>query len=288
MSDANDLSYIRDHLYYKSEKLWWLTFSMALGIQIFSLIAIWINHTVLLSIVGLIALTIPIAIAWIREQAGGISGKADKCRRLILYSDGLGEPISKEDLAILRTWAIGDRTRKPSFIPPYYASMLPPGPNRLADIMTESAFFTEYLADKVVTRLSIVLGLSAIIVIVMLYASATIFTDQKSITNIMAPIAKSAASVIALLISGDIALLDKKYHALRGAACNAVSRCARMRNDSGATVQEVLQAVEDYNVILAKSPPIPRYMYEKYKQELNNAYRASHWWNVREVEQNES
>jgi len=87
-----------------------------LGAQLSSLIAVLINQSLVLAIAGFLALVAPIGVVWLREWASMLTQQADKCRRLILYADGLGEEISKEDLATVRSWTTAIQLKAEPFI----------------------------------------------------------------------------------------------------------------------------------------------------------------------------
>ncbi len=141
MSTPKDLLDIRNHLYDRSERLWWITIWLAICTQVLAVLAVWKNNTVFLAIVGLISLMSPIAINWIREQAEGLTIKADKCRRLILYADGLGGTITKAEIASVRACVMGWTLKDAPFVSPYYSSDKPKGPNQLSRHSERVSFF---------------------------------------------------------------------------------------------------------------------------------------------------
>lgn len=272
VASLKDLPDIRNHLYDKAEKLWWWSLYITLGAQLSSLIAVLINKALILTITGFLALIAPIGVAWLREWAGTLTQQADKCRRLILYADGLGEEISKEDLATVRSWTTGIQLKAAPFTRPYYASNLPNGSNRLVDIVAESAYFTSYLAGRVAGYLLIILAVSALVVISILYFSTAVSNS----TNITITIAKSAISAVAFLLAGDVFLLCKKYSDLKVKAEETFKVCAALRDKPQLSLYQAMQTVEDYHLVLIQSPPIPFKLYFKYRDPLNSAYQESY------------
>lgn len=271
-----ELENIRNHLYDQAENLWWISLWIAIGIPLVSLIVTWIDNNKLMPVVGPIAVISPIVITWLREKAAEIISKADKCRRLILYANGLGQEIPKHEIASVRAWTIGKSLKETAFTPPYYSSKLKAGPNRLADIVAESAFFTHQLVEKINFRLKLIFRLSLISVVGILYFSNIFVVDSLKQISLISIIAKSVAIVIAFLISGDFWLLIKKYSDVGSSAKEIFAKCVKMREDSNLEEKDILQIVEDYNIALLQNPPIPRSFYKKYKDELNNVYRESH------------
>lgn len=274
--DMKELSDIRNYLYEQAENLWWASLWVAIGTPLLSLVAMWADNIVFMTILGFLAVISPIAIAWFREQATDITSKADKCRRLILYADGLGQEIAKHEIASVRAWTIGKSLKKTPFVAPYYSSRLEASPNRLADIVAESAFFTHQLVERVNFWLKLILSLSLILVIGILYISNPFVINNLKQANLLSTVAKSAATVIALLISGDFLLLIKKYSNLSSSAKEIFTKCVKMRDDNNLREKDILQIVEDYNIALLQNPPIPRRFYREYKDELNKIYRESH------------
>lgn len=272
MTISKDLPDIRNHLYDEAEKLWWRSLYLTLAAQLSSLIAVIFNKTWILAIAGLLALTSPIGVVWLREWANTHSQKADKCRRLILYSDGLGEEIPREDLATIRASTTGIQLKNAPFIRPYYASNIPMGSNRLVDIIAESAYFTCQLAGKAAEYLLIIFTISVLGLIGILYISITVPSSE----SIVIVVVKSAISAISFFLAGDIFLLWKKYSDLKAQANETFKICAILRDKSQLSLSQAMQTVEDYHLVLAQSPPIPFNLYIKYQDSLNRAYQESY------------
>jgi hypothetical protein len=272
MTISKDLPDIRNHLYDEAEKLWWRSLYLTLGAQLSSLIAVIFNETWILAIAGLLALVSPIGVVWLREWASTHSQRADKCRRLILYSDGLGEEIPREDLATIRAWTTGIQLENAPFIRPYYASNIPIGSNRLVDIIAESAYFTCHLAGKAAGYLQIIFATSALGLISILYISISVPSSE----SIVIVVAKSAISAISFFLAGDIFFLWKKYSDLKAQANETFKICAILRDESQLSLSQAMQTVEDYHLVLVQSPPIPFNLYIKYQDSLNRAYQESY------------
>ncbi|PSF33878.1 hypothetical protein C7H19_19335 [Aphanothece hegewaldii CCALA 016] len=272
MNNLKDLPDIRNHLYDEAEKLWWWSIYLNLGAQFSSLIVVLINKAWVLAIAGFLALVAPIVVIWLRESASTFTQQADKCRRLILYADGLGEEISKDDLATIRSWATGIQLKEAPFISPYYASNLPFGTLRLVDIVAESAYFTSHLAGKAVNYLKLICAISVIVLLSILFISISVLNSM----SIVIIIARVAILFTTFLLSGDTFLLLKKYTDLKVQANDTFKVCAKLRNESQLSLYQAMQMVEDYHLTLIQSPPIPLKLYLKYREHLNDAYRKSY------------
>lgn len=273
MTAPVDLADIRNHLYRVAEYWWVASIVIALMTLCAAFAALWIATPIFISIAGILSLLAPIAVTWTREVASTSLLRGDKCRRLILYADGLGRDIAPEDLAQVRAWTLGARLKEAPFVKPYYSSEKSPGPQRLADIMAESAFFTEHLARKLTTGLGIVFGAALAGACLVLYSAD--FGSQIPL-DVVLLLAKSAAVLVSFLLAGDFGLIAKKFNDLRNEAHQAFDRCARLRDTERANADEVRTVAEDYGVALLQAPPIPGWFYLIYRNALNNIYRESH------------
>ncbi|TSA07285.1 MAG: hypothetical protein D4R79_17800 [Comamonadaceae bacterium] len=275
MKNPATLSELRNHLCQVAEKRWlWSLYLAAIALFVAVGAAfsqqLWVGGTA-----GLVGVILPLAVAWLRETASGELLQCDKCRRLILYADGLGHDIPASQLLGVRAWGLGASLGPAPFTPPYYASKLPVGPRRLADIITESAFFTRALAGKVQFVLWIVVGVGVVAAVSALLLSD--FAKGSSSDSVLA-VAKSIGLFVAFLISGDTALLAKKYGDLERAAHLTFDRCARLRDEAAPSSEDVRAVAEDYGVALLQCPPIPSRLYLLYRDSLNDLYRDSHDW----------
>jgi hypothetical protein len=272
-SKLENLSDLRNYLYRRAEWLWQWSLIISLAALAIAVIGLWNDAPSSVSAAGLVAILVPVAVAWLRETATDLIVRGDKCRRLILYADGLGSQIEASELAEVHAWGLGVKLDAAPFIRPYYASTLPAGPKRLADILAESAFFTEQLAARLHAALWIafVLALGAsVTALVLANLASSIGTPGLTLA------AKTVAVFIGFLISGDFLVLAKKYGALREEGRHTFQRCARLRSLRVASADEVRGVADDYGVALLQCPPIPNWIYIHFRDALNDVYRASH------------
>lgn len=258
MGTPDTLSELRNHLYQLAEKRWTWSVCLAVCTLVASLIALFNQHPRVAAIAAAGGALLPVVVAWLRESASTALLHGDKCRRLILYADGLGQQIPASQLADVRSWSLGASLGPAPFTPPYYASKLPVGPRRLADITTESAFFTRALAGKVQTALWVAFGVTAAVVVAGLFLSD--FAKGTSVDTVLSA-SKAIGLFVAFLISGDAALLAKKYGDLEREAQRAFERCAMLRENTTPSAEDVRAVTEDYGVALLQCPPIPSWLY---------------------------
>lgn len=274
MTDQLDgLLNIRHFLYQRAQWLWQASLLLTLLTLLFTLVGFWIGAPTLVGAVGAAVVVLPIAVAWIRESATTLQLRADKCRRVILLAEGIDREIAPSMMAEIRGWVAGKELPPAPHVAPYYSSAMHPGPQRLADMLAESAFFTENVSGKLQTWLWIAFGISLGISI-----GALLVADLASVMATKAVLlgVKSVAVFIAFLISGDVALLAKKYGDLRVEARHTYQKGVQLRDSEDASMNDVSEVAEDYGVALLQAPPIPSWVYVLLREGLNQAYRASH------------
>lgn len=263
---------IRNHLYDKSEKRWLASVVVTLVVQLLAVASVLVNNQTFIVVSGLASLVGRLAVDWLREFARDFQRKADKCRRLILYADGLNQPLRRRDHADLRHWIAGQELQQAIFTPPYYQSTLDPSPQRLVDITGESAYFTRFLSEKTADLLNLLFIVPIILLASMLYAWPGFVTR----VSLLAAVSKAAAIIIAFLLSADVFLLRKQYIDLKDQADRTFRQCARLRNKEDLSIEKAMQVIEDYHLMLVESPPILSFLHKKYHDEINKAYRESH------------
>lgn len=266
-----DLPDIRNALYTRAEGLFWFSNSLLVLGHVLAVLLLNLKPEPFVLLASILIFAILIAIPWLREAESYFKGKADLCRRLILYADGLGRKIDDTDLMEIRSLAIGKKLSPAVFTPPYYASKLPVGPTRLADITAESAFFTGYIARKMFVFLCIALGASVLIVLGVFYA----MTQLMQATSLVASCARLAASTVAFLLSCDFAVQAKRYYDLWHASLSTVRRCTVLADNTPTTTDQALSAVEEYHLTVIQSPPLPDRLFRLYGDDINKVYRQT-------------
>jgi len=264
---------LRHHLYSKAGRLWGASVLLALAVPFISVFSLWSRNAVALSFAGVLALVLPVASVWIREHADGVLIQADKCRRLILFADSFGDEIPASQLAEMTAAGLGVTIGPAPALKPYYRSRFPVGPQRLADNVAESAFYTKELAARFKSLLLAISATASLLALVALSLS-DLLVSMSSTTIVAA--AKTVAVLAVFFVAGDVAILGKRFWDLSNDAKAAFDKCVRLRATAHATPEEVRDAVEDYRIALLQCAPVPTWWYERYKVELNRLYDESH------------
>jgi hypothetical protein len=211
-----------------------------------------------------------ISVIILRAWADDFTQKADKCRRLILYSDSLKSPIPNYELLTIRSWTTGIELQSAPFVTPYYYSRMNEGSKRLADNTAESAFYTQFLANKAFNCLLIIILISILLILSTIYFGAF---ESKPVFLV---------SIISILLSSDIIAIAKKYWDLRMSAKEAFKNCSNLIEQDSLSLENAMQTVEDYHLTLIQSPPIPLKLYLKYRNKVNELYQQSKVSNQRQ------
>ncbi|TAL78667.1 MAG: hypothetical protein EPN88_02095 [Bacteroidetes bacterium] len=255
--------------YGRSKKWWNIGFYLKCLLILISLVAIFAT-SMFATIIGFATLLIPISAFWVREKASNHYSQAEKVRRLLLLSDGLGIELPKLEIAQLEV-EIGtlDKNR-PLYTPPYYDSPLSTGPNRLADIIAESSFFTKNLSNSSAKLFGTIALLGFAIVVCSMY-----FLIQSNISQTNSQLsAKIVTLMIVFFIAGDFASHYLSYSGLSKVSEVILNKCDKLRNDQAIDINDIIRAMNDYDCALIKSPPIPDLLYTINRDKLNRAWRS--------------
>ena len=68
-------------------------------------------------------------------------------------------------------------------------------------------------------------------------------------------------------------MLIKQYNELYCEAKQVFVTTAKLLKMKKVSISEVMQIVENYNLLLASSPPIPGFLYKSRQTSLNQAYK---------------
>jgi len=262
MENVDELQNIRNQLFDQAELMWWWSLAISIFSQFLSLLTTIFSNLYFLYISGFAIISSPILVIVIREFANKLTQKADKCRRVILYSDSFQYSIPEHEILEMKSWLIGQQVKPAPFISPYYYSQSTGGSQRLIENIMESSFFTKFLANKMEDFLLIIFIAFLLITILIIYIGT--FESRPIVI----------ATLISFLLSSDIFNIYRKYSELKQAADFTFKGCPKLINaEEGLLVRDAMQQVEDYHIALIQSPPIPYKLYLYYRDEINKKYR---------------
>lgn len=260
---------IRNHLYDRAEKYWWASLLLGLMVQTASIFSSMIQNAVFTVIASTVLFFVPIVARWFQEKSRDDSLRALKCRLAILYSDAFGENIPSDISREIKSWVDEAKLSKAPFKRPYYDSKLSSGPNRLADIVSESAFWTYNLAENMRLIMFLYTGAYLLSALIVMY-----FLFQINLgTGVLIGLAKLVIALISLVFTSEAILLIKQYNELYSESKQVYKVTGKMISTSDLKTSEIMQIVEVYNILLISSPPIPGMIYKFRQESLNRAYK---------------
>ena len=213
---------------------------------------------------------VPIVCTALKRRGGASYDRGEKLRRLIVRSEGLGQAPSPVELAAAAADAPGFGSLDPEPLGSYYASTKPPGPQRLAHIVAESAMFTSRLARTSERLCFLAVGLGLTVGLLRLF----MFVAHPAGTPIDAERAAQAASmVLAFGFTTEFAGLMLGYTDLAEGARGTLDACGRLAEAADVQLDVVMAAVADYDLALAKGPPLSGIVYRFQRDFLDRAWK---------------
>ena len=260
---------IRNHLYGKAEEAWWWSLLLGFAVQIVSSISSVVKDATFTIIASTVLFFLPVVTRWLQENSKDNSLKAIKCRLAILYSDAFGKNIPQDVSREIKSWVDETKLSKAPFKRPYYDSKVKPGPSRLADIVSESAFWTYKLAGDMRLIMSLYTGIYLLTALTLIYFLFQINLGAGALIGA----ANVVVTMISLVFTSEAVILITQYNELYAEAKRIYSITAKMVLDEELKIPEAMQIVEGYNILLISSPPIPNCLYKLRQDSLNKAYK---------------
>lgn len=210
----------------------------------------------------------------LRELASECQARGEEVRRMAMLQAGLGLQPSSVGIARLRE-TIGElKHEEPAFLQPYYESSEPEGPRRLLGITSECAFFTAGNARRM-WKVVGALAVGGLLVTVVAFTAAVFVAPA----TVALTAAKLVVASMAFWSTGDFAAMALSFKGLREKADAVLSGCEQSLTSAQSTEaleRSALILFSEYNCAMAKAPPIAGWIYERYRDLMNEAWRERH------------
>jgi hypothetical protein len=206
---------------------------------------------------------------WVVNGSYGKSrSAAQAARRAALLTGGLAEPLSPTEISILRErFTVSTKKAKESEKGDYYASHLPAGPGRLAEMLEESALYSEHLQ-----RISsyVMLGvLSFFLAIFFVIALATTPFIERDASFL---VLRVFLALIVFVMSADV-LGAYQLHKSAAKEIRDIRQRLSAADANGYRLPDVLLAMTDYNTAVEGAPESVPWLYEIYVNELDQRWK---------------
>jgi hypothetical protein len=194
---------------------------------------------------------------------------AHAARRAALLLGGMNAPLSATAIQSLRErFTVTDEQASLHESPTYYATTLPPGPARLAEMLEESAFYSENL-QKV--SKCVMLGVLLLFVIAFVVVALAITPFAKNDTIYL--VIRVFMAFLVFAMSADV---FGAYAAHKRATDEIKEVRHRLSNadKAGYPQADVLLAFADYNTAVEEAPESVPYAYKWRRQELERRWNT--------------
>jgi protein-S-isoprenylcysteine O-methyltransferase Ste14 len=223
---------------------------------------------------GLAIAAVALLIAWwvLNEFYVSAKSAAQAARRGALLLGGLSEPLSPSEIQSLRErfTVTSERARKCEKAD-YYATKEPSGPSRLAEMIEESALFSEHLQRKSGhVMLGILLLFAFIFLVFALVSISTIERDTGMV------VARVILALMVFVLSADV-LGAWRLHRTAMEDIKQIRNRLMVADRAGYPMPDVLLAFVDYNSAVEGCPESVPFVYSFYQKELEqrwNDYQA--------------
>jgi hypothetical protein len=268
----NEIFSRKDQLYKQANQFWMYGLHINFGVFALFLTTVFINWPPLVWFLGLLSLLAPIALFVCNSVSGSKFKAAEKCRRILHYSDGLGMAIPEIEVACI----LGEKSKK-NFSPsvytnPYYFTKAKPGVIRLLRNTRECAYFTFKQCNYSKLWSLLIISVMAVSAIVIFY----VVTTSKYSQSDMQALARSAVAIVSFLFTANIILTFIKYWQTEIRTEEVYKSINSALKSQNISIEEAMIMVDNYNVIISQGPLIFYKIYDHYREALNDGYRKAH------------
>lgn len=265
---GEELSHLARHLFDVAAQKWY----WALGLEIASgAVAIAMTGFRLpadLKIVGAFSVVVMTVVAYsLRITFEDQYAIAETMRRQSVLSEALGWKISSAQLAAWRTRA-GQKVRKKAETSQresnYYASKEESGAKRLAEMTTESVFYTHNLYEKLRLVLWRVFVISTFALMVAVPLALTRTTPQA--TDYL--VAEAVYSFILIVLSADLLGWCLKLNQLIPSLRSIEQNLEGLLAQTPPPLPEILREVSEYNCEVVQGFPIHNWLFKRWHPEI--------------------
>jgi hypothetical protein len=213
-----------------------------------------------------------VALIWARTdyQYKESRAQAERARRATLLTDGLGGELSAVEVRDLKAlFSATSKQGKRLEDMAYYATREESGPQRLAEMLEETAFWTCQLLRYSAKRFWFLFTAFLVCGILLLLGSIPFGSAQQVIGGV-----RIASAMLVLLVSTDILGRALAYSTASHTLDRIGLRIKEIR-PSGYPRCDLLMILCDYNSAVESSPMPAARIYEKHREQLNRLWNES-------------
>jgi hypothetical protein len=225
------------------------------------------DHKVTLYILALVGIALLIAWWVLNDKYVRARSAAQGARRASVLIGGLGQGLSVSEIQSLRNrFTVTDGQARDCEQADYYATKLPPGPARLAEMLEESAAYTEELQRISAKAMLLVLGFF-ILVFIGLTLAVTPFVERDTFYIAM----RVFLAMLVFAMSADV-LGAYRLHRQAAEEVKDIRNRLMIADKAGYPLPDVLLTFTDYNTAVESAPESVPFAYALYREELNKRW----------------
>lgn len=268
LTSDNLVGYLRAEFLKSGQIRVWLFFVQLLAALPAAVSVVIPDHEKVL-LYGLAIAAVALLIAWwvLNEFYVSANSAAQAARRGALLLGGLNEPLSPSEIQSLRErfTVTSERARKCEKAD-YYATKEPPGPSRLAEMIEESALYSEHLQRKSGhVMLGILLLFAVVFLVIALVSIPTIERDTGMV------VARVILALMVFVLSADV-LGSWRLHRAAADEIKQIRNRLMVADRAGYPMPDVLLALADYNSAVEGCPESVPFVYNIYEKELEQRW----------------
>ena len=212
--------------------------------------------------------TIQLCQMWMKYRALYWFALADEPRRMAQFEYGLGHPPSAlRCAAIEKTAGVCDAPTDTK----YWLSQKPVGPTRMAEMVLESSFYTNYLADKC-KGIFWWIGITGTVIALIVIVAAYELRDTTRTSDLTAHI---IVLVFVFFLTGDFWSFYLQYRDLADAAQRSHEQAFELLRRGIITENDALELAMTYNTAVAQSPPVFSFLHKRYKDQIEVLFKRN-------------
>ncbi len=247
-----------------NERYAWVAQSI---VSVTAIVSLFINVETIIYFATLIAL-ISTVVKWkFTYQAKNLKSTAERARRLILLSEGLGYQVSKKEIADLQCGFSASETDGQKWENAnYFSSRATPGFSKLTDHLQESAFYSKHLYAASAKQAWYYFAVIFLVSLIGLFVLPSISNHTQSIT-----IARIISIVLMFLIATDLLGRAIKFTKASNSLSDIDSRIESVKS-SNYPEHDIIFIWSDYNASVQGTPLIPTSVYTRNKGRLDRLW----------------
>jgi hypothetical protein len=269
LTSGNLVGYMRAEFGKAARLRKWL-FSLQLAAALPAAVSVVVEDSEKVLIYGLAILGGVLLIAWWIVNKFYIASRsaANAARRGTLLLGGLNQPLSTSEIQSLRgRFTVNSAQAKKCEDPDYYASSETAGPARLAEMLEESAIYSEDLHRVSAYVMLGILVLFAVLALIIAIASTPYVARDTAFVMV-----RIFLAVLVFVLSSDV-LGAFQAHLSAAKEIKEIRQRLMTADRASYPLPDVLLAMTDYNAAIENAPEIVPYAYNQRRKELDQRWK---------------